>query len=52
MADPQKTRATKTRGPHLPALERLAPAPDLATLEAEIESHTKAGDVVLELHWR
>jgi hypothetical protein len=52
MADPQKTSTTKTRGPHLPALERLAPPPDLAALAAEIESHTKAGEVVLELHGR
>ena len=39
-------------GPRLPALERLAPVPELAALRAEIEARTKAGDVVLELHGR
>ena len=52
MADPQKAPTTQTRGPRLPALERLAPEPDLSSLKAEIESRTKAGDVVLELHGR
>jgi hypothetical protein len=36
----------------LPALERLAAIPDLAALRTHIESRTKAGDVVLELHGR
>ncbi|MFV2063217.1 MAG: hypothetical protein ACC726_06850 [Chloroflexota bacterium] len=52
MADPQKPTRTKARGPHLPALERLAPPPDLSTLTAQIEARTKAGEVVLELHGR
>lgn len=52
MADPQKSPRTQPRGPRLPALERLAPVPDLAALEAEIEGRTKPGDVVLELHGR
>jgi hypothetical protein len=36
----------------LTALERLAPAPDLAALRAQIAARTKPGDVVLELHGR
>ena len=52
MADPQKPPRTQPRGPRLPALERLAPVPDLAALQAEIEARTKAGDIVLELHGR
>jgi hypothetical protein len=52
MADPQKPPKTTARGPRLPALERLAPVPDLAVLEAEIAARTRAGDVVLELHGR
>lgn len=52
MADPQKPPRTSRRGPRLPALERLTPAPDLAVLAAEIASRTKPGDVVLELHGR
>jgi hypothetical protein len=52
MADPQKPLKTPARGPSLPALERLAPAPDLDALRSQIESRTKAGEVVLELHGR
>ncbi len=52
MADPQKTHKTRSRGPRLPALDRLAPAPDLAALAKEITARTKPGDVVLELHGR
>ena len=35
MADPQRAPRTPTRGPRFPALERLAPVPDLARLAAE-----------------
>jgi hypothetical protein len=52
MADQQQPPRTRARGPRLPALERLAPVPDLAVVEAEITGRTKAGDVVLELHGR
>lgn len=54
MADPQKPPTTRARARNLrlPALERLAPIPDLAALQAELEAHTKSGDVVLELHGR
>jgi hypothetical protein len=52
MADSEQAPKNPTRGPRLPALERLAPAPDLAALTAQIETRTKAGDVVLELHGR
>ena len=52
MADPQQPPKNQTRGPRLPALERLAPVPDLPTIEAELEARTKAGDIVLELHGR
>ena len=52
MADQRQRPTTHDRGPRLPALERLAPVPDLAAVEAEIEARTKAGDVVLELHGR
>ncbi len=52
MADPQQPLRNQTRGPRLPALERLTPTPDLAALRAHIASRTKAGDVVLELHGR
>jgi len=52
MADPQKPPKTPAHGPRLAALERLAPVPDLAALDAEIAARTKAGDVVLELHGR
>ncbi len=52
MADPQKPSRNPGRSPRLPALERLAPAPDMGSIAAEIAAHTKAGDVVLELHGR
>ena len=52
MADPRQPPLNPTRGPRLPALERLAAIPDLAALRTHIESRTKAGDVVLELHGR
>ncbi len=52
MADPQQPPRTHPRGPCLPALERLAPTPDLAALTSHIESRTRPGDVVLELHGR
>lgn len=52
MADPQQPPRTQTRGPRLPALERLAPVPDTTALAAEIDARTKAGEVVLELHGR
>ena len=52
MADPQKTSRNPAGGLLLPALERLAPVPDLAALAAQISARTKAGDVVLELHGR
>jgi hypothetical protein len=52
MADPQKPSRTTSRGPRLPALERLSPVPDLGTIADEIAARTKAGDVVLELHGR
>lgn len=52
MADVQQPPRSQARRPFLPALERLAPVPDLAAIEAEIEARTKAGDVVLELHGR
>jgi len=52
MADPQKPPKTPARGPRLAALERLAPVPDLAALDAEIAARTKVGDIVLELHGR
>ena len=47
MADPQKPSKTPTRGPWLPALERLSPVPDLDTISDEIAARTKPGDVVL-----
>lgn len=52
MADSQQASKNPTHGPRLPALERLAPAPDMAALTAQIEARTRAGDVVLELHGR
>jgi len=52
MADQRQRPTTHTRGPRLPALERLAPVPDLAAIEAEVEARTKAGEIVLELHGR
>lgn len=52
MAESQKPHRSKSRGPRLPALERLTPAPDLPGLAAQIASRTAAGDVVLELHGR
>jgi hypothetical protein len=52
MADPKQPSKTTGRGPRLPALDRLSPVPDMASVGAEIASRTKAGDVVLELHGR
>ena len=52
MADPQKLSSNLARGPRFPALERLAPVPDLAVIGAHIEARSKAGDVILELHGR
>ena len=52
MADPQQPSRTTSRGPRLPALERLSPVPDMDTIADEIAARTKAGDVVLELHGR
>jgi hypothetical protein len=49
MADPQTPSPRLTRGPHLPALERLAPSPTPGRMAREIEARTSAGDVVLEL---
>lgn len=50
MADPQTHSPKLTRGPQLPALERLAPPPTPGRMAREIEARTSAGDVVLELH--
>jgi len=52
MADPQKPSHNPSRGPRLPALERLSPVPDMGSIAAEIAARTKPGDVVLELHGR
>ena len=52
MADPRQAPRTQARRPRLPALERLAPLPEPGVLRAQLESRTKAGDVVLELHGR
>jgi hypothetical protein len=52
MADPRKLPRNPAAGALLPALERLAPVPDLAALAAQVASRSKAGDVVLELHGR
>jgi hypothetical protein len=52
MADPKKPSKTSGRGPRLPALDRLSPVPDMASVGAQIASRTKPGDVVLELHGR
>jgi hypothetical protein len=52
MADARPPSPHQARGPRLPALERLAPIPDAAAVEAQVESRTKAGDVILELHGR
>ncbi len=52
MADQQKRSTNASGGLLLPALERLAPVPDLAALGTQISTRTKAGDVVLELHGR
>jgi hypothetical protein len=52
MADPRQPPRNPDRGPHLPALERLAAVPDLTALRTLIESRSKVGDVVLELHGR
>ncbi len=52
MADPQKLPRTPTGSALLSALERLAPAPDMGQLAAQLAAHSKAGDVVLELHGR
>ena len=52
MADPQKPSKSPSRGPWLPALERLSPVPDMGSIAAQIAARTKAGDVVLELHGR
>lgn len=52
MADQQKRSTTPAGGLLLPALERLAPVPDLSALGRHISARTKAGDIVLELHGR
>jgi hypothetical protein len=52
MPDPQKPPRSPIGGPSLPALERLAPVPALASVAAQIADRTRAGDVVLELHGR
>jgi hypothetical protein len=52
MADPQKPSRIPAGGALLPALDRLAAAPDLAAMADQIGARTKAGDVVLELHGR
>ncbi|HZW01021.1 MAG TPA: hypothetical protein VFF55_05565, partial [Candidatus Deferrimicrobium sp.] len=52
MPDPQKPPRNPIGTPLLPALERLAAAPDMASLAAHIATRTRAGDVVLELHGR
>ena len=52
MADQRQPLPTPVHGPRLSAFERLAPSPDMAAVRAQIESRTKAGDVVLELHGR
>jgi len=52
MPDPQKLPRNPIGAPLLPALERLAPAPEMASLAAQIATRTRAGDVVLELHGR
>jgi hypothetical protein len=55
MADQQTMPRTAGRGPTLPALpalERLAPVPDMAALAAQVGARSRPGDVVLELHGR
>ena len=52
MPDPQKPPRNPGVRPLLPALERLAPAPEMAALATQIATRTRPGDVVLELHGR
>jgi hypothetical protein len=52
MADPRTTPKDLGSGTLLPALERIAPIPDLGALTAQVAARSKPGDVVLELHGR
>ncbi len=52
MADQRRLPRNPAAGALLPALERLAPVPDLGALAAQVSSRSKAGDVILELHGR
>jgi hypothetical protein len=52
MADPRTTPKDLAGGSLLPALERIAPIPDLSVLDGLVAAHSRAGDVILELHGR
>jgi hypothetical protein len=52
MADPRTTPKDLAAGSLLPALERIAPIPDLSALDALVATHSRTGDVILELHGR
>ena len=52
MAEPLSSLIRPHRGPILPALERLAPAPPDNLVAAEIDARTAPGDIIVELHGR